>query len=434
MKIFHAYDIRGRFPEEINTFNAYHLGRAIGTIFNGRKICVGYDTRKGSEVIKDYLIEGLEHSGCEVYYLGLQPTPVTCYYGFKNKIPSVMITASHNPKEYTGLKIYTKEGLRFSELEKLEAIFKEKNFISGNGKTTEVNSEDIENSYLDYITKNKESNFKIAIESYGGPATFIAKKALEKIGCSVYSIRNKFDSDFFNKVPEPKEGNLDEIINLMQNNSYDLGIALDGDGDRSLFIDNKVNIVDSSHICMIYLNNFLKYKKGNVIMAIDSSKKLNAIKNAKIHWCRIGTKFLEAMLKEKNAIFAGEGSYHYYFGKYYPFSDGILSSVLMADLLYKKKRSLYDIKIELPHVHMLRKNFICKDEKKDIILNKILEQFKDKRYDTIDGIRVFFDIYDWALIRKSNTEALIKLIVEGNTKEEAINRLNNFSEIIQGLM
>lgn len=431
MRIFHAYDIRGKYPEAINTFNAYHLGRAIGTILNGKKICVGYDTRKGSEVIKNYVIEGLEHSGYEVFYLGLQPTPVTCYYGFKNKIPSVMITASHNPKEDTGLKIYMKDGVRFSELEKLEAIFKEKKFIPGNGKTTEVNSEDIENSYIEYITKNKGSNLNIVIESYGGPATFIAKKALERIGCNVYSIRDRFDSDFFNKTPEPKEGNLDEIINLMQNNSYDFGVALDGDGDRSLFIDNKANIVDSSHICMIYLNNILKHKKGNVIMAIDSSRKLNTIKNSKIYWCRIGTKFLEAMLKEKNAIFAGEGSYHYYFGKYYPFSDGILSSVIMADLLCKKKSNLYDIKMELPQVHMLRKNFNCEDEKKDIILNKTLELFKNKRHDTIDGVRIFFDIYDWALIRKSNTEPLIKLIVEGNSKEEAMNRLNNFSEIIQ---
>jgi len=221
----------------------------------------------------------------------------------------------------------------------------------------------------------------------------------------------------------------------MQNDSYDFGVALDGDGDRSLFIDNKTNIIDSSHICMIYLNNILKYKKGNVIMAIDSSRKLNTMRNARIHWCRIGTKFLEAMLKEKNAIFAGEGSYHYYFGRYYPFSDGILSAVIMADLLHKEKRSLYDIKMELPQIHMLRKNFICKDDgKKDLILNKILERFKDKRYDTIDGIRIFFDIYDWALIRKSNTEPLIKLIVEGNSKKEAINRVNCFSETIEGMI
>ncbi len=419
----------------MNTLIAYHLGRSIGTIFNGKKICVGYDTRKGSEIIKNYVIEGLEHSGYEVFDLGLQPTQVTCFYGFKNKIPSVIITASHNPKEYTGLKIYTKEGLRFSELEELEKIYNEKNYISGNGKTIEMDKGIIESSYIDYITKNKESDLKIALESYGGAATFIAKKALEKIGCKVYSLRDNFDNDFCGKVPEPKEGNLDELIKSIEDNSNDLGIALDGDGDRSLFIDNKSNIVDSSHICMIYLNHFLKHKKGNAVIAIDSSKRLNSVKNAKISWCRIGTKFIEAMLKENNAIFAGEGSYHYYFGKYYPFSDGILAGVLMADLLCRKKSNLYDMKNELPPVYILRKNFVCKnDEKKDFILNNLLSKFKDKRHDTIDGVRVFFDIYDWALIRKSNTEPLIKMIVEGSSKEKANDTINFLTEVIQEMM
>ncbi|MFQ6020857.1 MAG: hypothetical protein ACE5J4_02450 [Candidatus Aenigmatarchaeota archaeon] len=426
MKIFHAYDIRGKYPEEINEKIAYEIGKAIGTFFK-KSVCVGHDTRKGSKNVKSSLIKGLRDSGVDVYSLGLCTTPMISYYSLKNQVVGVQITASHNPPNYTGFKFWN-DGIASQKVLEIEKVFNSKNFSHGKGKIIEVTN--FHKSYVDFLTKGISSDKRVVVDTFGGVTTKFVNEILRKIGCDVIPLYNDTYEDFDGRIPEPKEGNINKLQELVIKERADFGLALDGDGDRAVFVDENGKIVSAGKMIMIFIKYLLKDRKGKVVVTIDNSPLINNIENAEVMWSRVGYTFIEELAHKHKAIFSGEGSSHFAFGDYYYSSDGILAAIVLTQVLKDKKLS--ELVEELPHTHTIKTNFSFENhEEKSRIMKKIKQELINKHEtSTLDGVKVYLED-SWFLIRPSNTEPKIRLMIEANNKEKCKEILDYVKKLIE---
>ncbi|MCD6398960.1 MAG: hypothetical protein J7L08_03485, partial [Candidatus Aenigmarchaeota archaeon] len=178
--MFKKYDIRGIYPDQINEKISYKLGRSIGTYFDGISFGVGRDTRDTSKKIEEHLIKGLMDSGSDVNYIGVSTTPIMSFYSMKENKKSLEITASHNPKEYTGIKFFSEDGMPFNNFEGIKEIFESKNFIDAKGNFKNI--EDFGENYVDKFTKKFHSNLTVVVDTLGGAASYYCPKSLERIG------------------------------------------------------------------------------------------------------------------------------------------------------------------------------------------------------------------------------------------------------------
>ena len=442
--IFRAYDIRGIYPSEIDDNTSYIMGQGFGTYvskYNINKVLVGYDNRLSSPNIHDNLIKGLLSTGVNVIDLGLVTTPMFYYARYKlDKWAGLMITASHNPKEYNGFKIsYFNIGNACGdEILELRDCIHENRFLKGNGKlsTYDIKSEYIENMIksLNFGTKK----VKLIFDCGNGTGSIVIDEILNKLPVDYSLLYCTSDGTFPNHHPDPAVNeNLVDLQKKVVELNYDLGIAIDADADRVRVVDNKGNIIDSDILMAIFyknMNNKLKVRKAVYDVKcsqslIDTLNKLN-IEN--IMW-RTGNSYLNRKFHEEKLDFAGEYSGHLYFSdNYFGYDDGIYSGLRVAELLSNSSKSLNDFNNEIPKYYSSPEIFVkSTDTKKFEIVNKVIEYAKDKgyKYIDIDGIRVIFDD-GWALIRVSNTGPKLTIRFEATTKKRLYIIQNEFINLI----
>lgn len=423
--MFKKYDIRAIYPEEINEKKSYDLGRSFGTIFQGESFGVGRDTRETSKKIKDFLIKGLLDSGINVAYLDVSTTPMMSFYSMDNNRKSLEITASHNPKEYTGVKVFKEDGLPFNDFREIEKIFKNKSFTKGEGSLSKVNFGE---RYIKKITKEFNSNLRVVTDTIGGAASYYCPESLRRIGCDVFSIYNEYSENFYDRNPEPKKENLHDLRKEVLNQEADFGVAIDPDGDRTVFVDDKGSVIEGTNMNYIFLSELSPLK---AIATIDNSQKLEKIPGVNLQWSKIGNVFVEKIVKETNAEFGCEASGHFCFGNYLPTMDGTLSSLVLADLLEESEKSLSDIHKEIEKTDMFYQNFEYDTiKKRNRVFEHFLNSIENKENTlTLDGVKVVEEDY-WYLLRPSNTEPKIRLTIESDSKDK---NKRIYKKIKQGL-
>lgn len=444
--IFREYDLRGIYPTEIDANDAYTIGRSFGTYikqFNETETLIGHDNRHSSPELSEALIKGIRESGMNVIDLGLVTTPM--YYAAKKiyKINTgIMVTASHNPKEYNGFKIsFSKIGNAYGKLITDFRDFTSKlEFDEGNGSLEKRNIKEL---YLEQIKNsiNLNKKIKVVIDCGNGTGSVIIKDVLEKLGIEYYPLYCDSDADFPNHHPDPSvHDNQIDLAKKVVELGYDFGFGVDGDADRVGIVDEKGNILTSDIYMIImyrYLNKQLKNRKA--LFDVKCSRALiDELKKIDIEpvMYRTGASYTNMMMQEGNFDFGGEFSGHLFFRDKYPgFDDGIYAGLRILEILSntdKKLSELYENINKYYSTEELRASVT--DENKFEIVDKIKEYCNEKNYKVIDidGARIEFED-GWALVRASNTGPNLTVRFEATTQSRAEELQKEFQDLIEKL-
>ena len=433
--IFREYDIRGIYPEEINESIVGLIAKAISYKCkekNITEICVGRDGRLSGESLLSELSQTLSLFGIKVINLGLVTSPLLYFAAKKNKFKSgVMITGSHNPKEYNGIKLVI-DDKPISGSDILELI--ENNRVVVNPFLNEIVNVDIKDEYIQEVKKNLtiKKGTKIVIDCGNGAAGCIAPKLYKELGCDVIELFSDVDGNFPNHHPDPgKIENLNHLIDEVKKTNAELGLAFDGDGDRVGLVTNEGEIIFPDKILIMLSEDILFSKKGSIIFDVKCSNSLPKIikKNGgNPIMSPTGHFHIKNAIKKYNPLLAGEMSGHIFFNdKWYGFDDGHYSGARIIELITKNNKSISEIS------HSYGKSFSTPelninttDDRKFEIVEEFSKNFSligEKV--TIDGLRVNFE-NGWALLRASNTTPKLVLRFEGDSQEDLDNIKKSF--------
>jgi len=445
--IFRQYDIRGLAETDLTDDVVCSIGKAFGTIIRRaelKKIALGSDVRLSSNRLKDALSEGILSTGCDVIDVGVVPTPVLYFSIFHYFTDGgIMITGSHNPKEYNGFKLCKGETTIYGdEIQDLKKIIEKKDFIKGKGS---IESKDPVDAYIELLkTKVKiERPLKIIVDPGNGTAGPIARKLFKDLGCEVECIYCEPDGNFPNHLPDPTVPEyIVDLIRLVKGEKADLGIGYDGDGDRIGVIDELGNIIWGDKLLALFSKEILEKKKGlPIIFEVKCSQGLvefiESHGGVPIMW-KTGHSLIKAKMKEENSPLAGEMSGHMFFkDNYYGYDDAIFASLRLLQIISKTDEPLSKLASEIPYYHSTPEIRVdCSDETKFGIVEKVRDYFK-KNYDVIDidGVRVLFGD-GWGLVRASNTQPVLVLRFEAKTEERleeikkiVLNKLREFPSV-----
>lgn len=434
--IFKAYDIRGVYPTQLNEEIAERIGKAVGTFLKGKEVCVGHDTRNSSPSIFNSFCAGLISTGCKVISLDIVPNPVNYFYAWRKRIFGCMITASHNSSEWNGIKFVNPDGTSFiEEIQKIEKVYNSQKFIEGKGKM--VNEKNALKIYEEFLKeKIGKVKGKVVVECFGG-AGVKALEILKNLGLDIVALHDKPDGNFYGfKRPEPKGENLKTLIKKVGEENADFGIAFDGDGDRSIFIDNKGRELNGSIMIPIFIKNILKIKEGKIIVTADCASEIKKIaedSGGKLIWWRVGHGFIERKSVEENSLFCGEQSSHFYFSYLYPFSDGILATIYLAKILSEEGRNFSKLVDEIK-LHPVDKLYINvgTDKNKIRIIEEIKKRFPES-LDIMDGVKVELNDIEWVLLRASQTNPEINLCVEARDEKRLKELTEEYTNLVNQL-
>lgn len=447
-QMFREYDIRGIWNEDITEEISYHIGRAIATKvteFGKDKMLVGYDNRLSSPIIEKNLIKGLTEGGINVIRLGLVTTPMYYYAWDRLNIHAgVMITASHNPKEYNGFKISYNgiHNIFGKEVSSLYDVIISGTYSSGNGL---VETADIKEDYIKMIHNHIDmGNNKLrVIYDCGNGTTSIVAPDIFKSTANIEYIPLFAESDgtFPNHHPDPAvEENLTILKEKVLELKADCGIAFDGDGDRVGIVDNKGKFVPiDKYMILIWRDIYNKVEKKEGFFDVKCS---NAVKDElnrlgiKPVETRTGNSYTKKISVENNYPFGGEMSGHLYFRyKFIGNDDGIYAGLRLVEILSKTNKTVEELLLNIPIYYSTDENKIpVEDSKKDIIVSRVEEYCKNKgyKYITIDGVKVLYDD-GFALVRKSNTTPNITTRYEAKTKERLEEITKEYTSLLNKL-
>jgi len=441
-KIFKAYDIRGIYPEEINEEAGYFIGRAYAKFLvkKNPKIAVGRDARISSPSLYKSLTKGLTDQGADVVDIGFSITPLLYFAVAYLKIDGgVNITASHNPPQYNGFKLVREKAIPISgdtgieEIKKmaLKGKFKE-------GRKGRVFKKQILKDYIRFNLKSfnlkKIKPLKIVIDTANGVAGISVAEFFKKTNHKVFHLYSKLDGTFPNHLPSPhEEKNLKGIKKEVSKRKADLGIAFDGDGDRIIFIDEKGKMVRGDYITALMAKLILKENPNEKILCDVRSSNIvrETVKEAggKVVLGRVGHSFIKEKMRKKNIIFQGELNGHYYLRSHYfceaPFyvifrviEEISNTGIPLSGLVKPFQKYYYSGEI----------NLTIKDKKTALL--KLESKFKKGKINKIDGLRVDFPDW-WFNARSSNTEPVLRLVVEAKTKKLLIGKTHLLSYILK---
>ncbi|NWF89948.1 MAG: phosphomannomutase [Ignavibacteriaceae bacterium] len=424
LKSFKAYDIRGKVPAELNTDLAYKIGKTYPVLINAQKIVVGHDTRKSSTEISDALIKGLTESGVDVIDIGLCGTEMV-YYATPalDADGGIMITASHNPPEYNGMKFVKKgsvpvgydSGLREMERMILTNELAPKASVSG-----KVTKQDVMDSFINNLKRfydpNKIKNYNVVVNAGNGCAG-LALNALEKnLPIKMIKVFNEPDSNFPNGVPNPLlVENRKPTIDAVLNNKANLGVAWDGDYDRCFFFDEKGNFIEGYYIVGLLAKSILKNNPGGKIVH-DPRLTWNTLEVVKKYGgeavvSKSGHAFIKQKMREVNSVYGGEMSAHHYFRDNAYSDSGMIPFVLILQLMSEENKPFSQL------VEEMIAAYPCSGEINSEIadpagkIKEIEQKYSDGKIDKLDGLSVEYS--DWRFnLRMSNTEPIIRLNVE----------------------
>lgn len=407
---FGTSGIRGEYPKVVNEELAKKLANAINNYTDG-KVAVAMDTRLSGPSLKKVLIENLNN---DVLDFGVVPTPVLCF-GIKNTDASigVMITASHNPAQDNGFKLWAESGMAFTrdEEEKIEKLLE--NYKEEGRKEKSIEKVDMIEKYKQAI-KDKiklKGNLKVLIDCGGGAAFGITPQLLEEYGYDVVKVGCEADGSFSSRNPEPNSENLKKTAELVKEHNCDIGIAHDGDADRVMAIDNKGGVVDFDKFLA-----FLSQNNNKVVVTVDTSMTVdNAIKSEIIR-TKVGDVFVARGIKDTNADFGGEPSGSYIFPEHGLWPDGVYGAFKILSLLEKDGRDLNSILNNIKKLPFSRNKLEC--SKKEEVMGKLKKIVPaDCELNTIDGL--FMKFKDSSiLIRPSGTQPILRVNVEAESEEK----------------
>ena len=429
-KFFGTNGIRGVFKEDLTLEFIHEMTLSIATYFKEGPILVGYDGRDSSPIIAKTVCSALNYCGIDCKNAGLIPTPCLQYavkkLGYNG---GIMITASHNPPQYNGIKPAAADGVEVSREDELiiEETYLKKNWIKNplrwgitgtEEKTIEVYIQGVF-SHID-SEKVKSKNFKIVLDLGNGAQAVSAPIFCNRLGCEIFLVNEKIDGSFPGRGSEPTPQNLQELSKAVLNNNADLGIAFDGDGDRSIFCDDKGEILTGDKSALVLVKHILsKIPESLVVTCLNSSSSIENIAsefNSKVIRTKVGSVEVSRKMVSTNALIGFEENGGFMFGPHNQVRDGCMTLALMLDLLASSGDSLSQKINDLPPSYTTKDKISCSPEDAKKLIQSLKEEFPSS--DTLDGIKILKNPKSWVMIRPSGTESIIRIYGEAETQEK----------------
>ncbi|MFT4840070.1 MAG: phosphomannomutase [Planctomycetota bacterium] len=426
MSIFKAYDIRGLYPDQIDAKTAFRIGAAMVRFLSAKRLVVGRDMRTMAPEIADAVIDGMMSQGCDVVDIGLASTPMV-YYGI-GKIEcdgGMVVTASHNPKQYIGFKMCRAEARPLSgdngikDIEEM-VLNADLSPVGEKGKREQV---DLMEDWCAHIAgfARDIKPMKVCVDYANGMGANESPNIFKRIpGLEIISLYEELDGTFPNHEANPlKESNLDDVRALVKKHGATLGLAFDGDADRCAFVDNEGRTVHADLITVMLARGMLQRHPGKgIIYDLRSSK---VVKEEILRLGgrpvreRVGHSFMKETMRKTDCIGGGELSGHFYFAENYFTDCGVLAAIEVLNQLSAEGTTLKE------SADPLRKYFGTGEinfqvEDKDALMKQIEERFKDGEVDHLDGVTATFSDW-WVNVRPSNTEPLLRMCLEADTQE-----------------
>jgi phosphomannomutase len=428
-KVFKAYDVRGVYPSELDEDGAYAIGRAFVEHFEPRRIAVGRDMRVSSPSMAAAVIEGAADGGADVLDLGLVGTEMVYFAVDELGLDGgVCVTASHNPKQYTGMKIVRRGALPVGGESGLlevrdragELVFqKHKVFQRGNVETYDIWDAFVE-KVLSFVDVSAIRPLKVVIDAANGMAGAMLPPVLERLPIDAVRCYFEPDGTFPNHEPNPLlPENREFIVGKTREEGADLGVAYDGDADRCFFVDDTGEFVPGDFVTALLAESILaKEDGGNVIYDVRASRAVpETIERAggTPLMNRVGHAYIKHRMREENAVFAGEVSAHYYFRDFSQADSGVVPFLLLLELISRRGQKLSEILAPYRGRFFLTGEINTPVADVPLKLQELQERYADGRVTELDGISVDYD--DWHFnVRPSNTEPLLRLNLEADSQ------------------
>lgn len=445
--IFKSYDIRGIYPSELNEDTAFEIGRAFARQNSVKKVVFGHDSRTSSPALFGALARGVFAEGGQIFNIGQVPTE--CLYfavGTYDFDAGIMVTASHNPKEYNGAKMIKKidkniEMVRgkdlLAEVEKPDKSHE--GHFDGPAPISPLASlggdiwQDYLNHIFSFVDLSEVVPMKIVIDASSGVAGIVIEKIKDKLPVEIIPLNFEPNGNFPSHSPNPLEqGSSDKISEIIKSQKADFGIMFDGDGDRIFLVDENGELVRADAVLMLLANYFLKKNPGDAIAynAICSKAVPEFIGKwgGKAVRTQVGFVNVREGLLKNNGIMGGELSGHYCFKDNFYMDSGIIVFLTLLQIISKDTRSVSEIIKELsPYKKSPELNFKVKN--KDEVLEKIKQKYNNAPQDFLDGITVTYKDW-WFNVRPSNTEPLLRLTIEADTQEVLEEKITELSDFV----
>lgn len=430
-KVFKRYDIRGKYPEEINEEFAERIGKALGTFVGEnfeKRVVVCRDNKRSSKSLKEPLIKGLRSTGVNVLDAGEGPTDYAAFSGREKGAVSVQVTSSHLPLDFNGFKLMYPEGNGFvnEDLNNVKDIFRNKEFRKGKGSFRDVESK-VKNIYLEKLQEkaselgNSSLDKKIVVDTLGGASKGFIPDLLEEMGAEVIDLADNKEKDPYRDPPNPKPENLGELKHKVENEDADLGLATDMDADRVTVYKNSFLSGDEVFGLMAQTVD------SDLVASIDTSKAVEDLQEAKdrdVFYTRVGDPFVMRTALEEEVNLAGEPNGHYSVLDFVPYNSGTLTALILAGLdIERGLENLPDYSVE---------KFSFKTEEKEEDMEKIKKAVESKYgvISEVDGVKFETENCD-VLVRPSGTSPKIRVIVESKNEDNLKKELNDIREIVQ---
>jgi len=447
-EIFHAYDIRGIYPNELDEKTTYKVGLAFVKFLKKKtkkknlKIVVGRDGRLSSPKLYKNLTQGIIDAGADVINIGLSTTPMfywtVGYYKFDG---GINITASHNPPEYNGFKIVREKAVKIGEktgIKEIKNLAKKIDFSEfskikkGKIKKKNVLSDYIKDN-LSLTDLKRIKKLKIVVDTANSVSGIIIPKIFKKAKCQIHHIFSKLDGNFPNHLPDPlKKENLKSLCAEVKKRKSDLGIAFDGDGDRLFFVDQNGKVIEAHFITALLSELILeKNPKEKILFDIRSSnivsETIKKNKGKPIIY-KIGHSLISNKMIEDKIFFGGELSGHYFLKKHYYCESPFFVLFKILEKMSETGKNISElIKPYQKYFHSGEINFKVKNKEK--ILEKLEKKYRGGKISKLDGIRIDFNDW-WFLVRASNTEPVLRLVLEAKTKKKMKKKKKELEKII----
>jgi phosphoglucosamine mutase len=417
MLLFGSSGIRGIVGKDLTIELASDIGSAVGTLYE--KVVLGKDTRTSGDMISQSLIAGVTSAGSSTYHAGLVPTP-TLARASRAFDCGLMVTASHNPPEYNGVKMWNPDGSAFNtkQMIEVEEHISEKEFGKADWRNVgrAYDHEGAIEAHIESIVRSLGTfESKVAVDCGCGATSVISPLLLRKLGCEVFGINTQPDGFFPGRSPEPTEDQLGDVRDAVLRKTADVGIAHDGDGDRMVAIDEKGRFVGGDRLLALFAS---KCGTKGIVAPIDASMILDDITGNPVVRCRVGDVFVSEALKRTALEFGGEPSGTFIFAKETYCPDGVYAGALLAKMTADEPlSSMIDA---LPSYPVTRESFSFDPSRKKLLETKVageMEKVKCDRLLTLDGFRANYED-GWFLIRISGTEPKLRVTAEARSEEE----------------
>jgi phosphomannomutase/phosphoglucomutase len=445
-KFFGTNGIRGVFSEDFTLEFVHDMTLAIGTYFEKGPVLIGYDGRDSSPVICKVVSAALNSMGIDCNVAGIVPTPCLEFavktLGYSG---GIMITASHNPPQYNGIKPAANDGVEISRDDELiiEDIYLQKNWIKN---CTKFGTTGKEERAIDVYVKGiisqidstliESKQFKVVLDLGNGAQAVSAPDFCKMLQCNTFLINQNIDGSFPGRGSEPTPQNLSELSKSVIKNNADIGIAFDGDGDRSIFCDNKGNILTGDKSALVLIRHILKKNPNSlVVTCLNSGSNTEVLAdqfNSKVIRTKVGSVEVSRKMVPTNALIGFEENGGFMYGKHNQVRDGCMTLALMLELLATSEKSLYENITSLPPSFTTKDKVACPSENVPKLISSLKNEFPNS--DTTDGIKITIDPKNWVMIRPSGTEPIVRVYAESENSEKLNELISEYVQKVKSII